>query len=98
MQFTIRMKTHFAKNTYQTNFHKETLEISKEKIMENFLEILPGKGGESHGQAQEPNLSQLDISKFLSQNFSRKIQSKTDFNCEKELSKCVKSYDQRKVD
>jgi len=35
------MKTHFAKNTYQKNFHKETLEISKEKIMEKFLEILP---------------------------------------------------------
>jgi len=26
-----------------------------------------------------------------------KIQSKTNFNCEKELSKYVKSYDQRKV-
>jgi len=33
-------------------FHKETLGISKEKIMEKkILEILPGKGDESHGQA-----------------------------------------------
>jgi len=44
MQLTVRMKTHLAKHTYQTNFHKETLGISKEKIMEKISRDTPRNG------------------------------------------------------
>jgi len=37
------MKTHLAKNTYQTIFHKETLEIYKENIKENISRDVPRK-------------------------------------------------------
>jgi len=61
MHTAIRKKTHFQiswKHFCKTTFfHKILEEFLKRKKKESDLEILPGKGGESLGQAQKSSLS-----------------------------------------